>query len=506
MPTINSWNNAVLDANVLLNGGTVGIGTDNAANAITIGTGTVARSINIGRSAAAHVLQIGVNNGVSSTSIEAGTGNMTINSGGTIGITATSTISITPSNSALTLNSGTGTLAISNDAAATTVNLGTGAGTKTVTIGSTTGGTVAMQAGASVSTLLDASLMNQTFYSGANTTGVSLRLKKSRTGGIITSGDTLGLVSFEGYDGTQYVNGASIQVASSGTIAANRVAGTMTFRTHPDSASGVPATTRMTIASTGAVTIAAPDSGTALTVTGDLTTTIPTSGATVTSTVSNTSNTASSAATHTVSTAGATAGDATYIATTTTTAWAFGVDNSVTSPTADPFVISQGSVLGTNNIMSVATSGEINFPLQPAFLGFLPSNDVDQTGNAGIYTLGTVTALTEVFDQNGDFTTAGVFTAPVTGKYYLSAQAYVTGETIATTITVNIVTSNRTYGASTFRTAGNLNQNYGFSVLADMDASDTATVTIVCNGEAANTDDIVGGSNNATRFSGYLAC
>jgi hypothetical protein len=122
---------------VTMNGGAVNIGTNNASNTITIGTGTSARLINIGRSAAAHIVQLGVNNGVSSTSIEAGTGNMTINSGGTIGITATSTIGITASNSAVTINSGTGALSVSNDAAATTVEIATGGGVKTTTLGST---------------------------------------------------------------------------------------------------------------------------------------------------------------------------------------------------------------------------------------------------------------------------------------------------------------------------------------------------------------------------------
>lgn len=99
-----------------------------------------------------------------------------------------------------------------------------------------------------------------------------VEFKKSRTGAIITSGDALGSILFDGYDGANYHVSSQITSTSSGTIGAGRVASDLKFYTHPD-AVGV-ATQRMTIASTGCVTIAAPDSGTALTITdGGLTVT-----------------------------------------------------------------------------------------------------------------------------------------------------------------------------------------------------------------------------------------
>lgn len=91
-------------------------------------------------------------------------------------------------------------------------------------------------------------------------------MRKSRAGGVITSGDTLGAIFFSGFDGSNYIPGAKITSTSSGTIAAGRVASNLVFLTHPDSVTV--ATTRMTIASTGAITIANPDSGTGLTVSG----------------------------------------------------------------------------------------------------------------------------------------------------------------------------------------------------------------------------------------------
>jgi len=60
------------------NGGTVGIGTDNATNAITIGTGTSARTVSIANSAAAHTVSIGTTNTTATTNISAGSGGVQV--------------------------------------------------------------------------------------------------------------------------------------------------------------------------------------------------------------------------------------------------------------------------------------------------------------------------------------------------------------------------------------------------------------------------------------------
>ena len=58
-----------------------------------------------------------------------------------------------------------------------------------------------------------------------------------------------------GYDGTNLITSASITSVSSGTIAANRVAGNLVFAVHPDSTSGgTAATTAMTINPSGSYT------------------------------------------------------------------------------------------------------------------------------------------------------------------------------------------------------------------------------------------------------------
>lgn len=161
----------------------------------------------------------------------------------------------------------TGTTSINTSGSATTT-IGTG-GTGAVAIGNATGNTSVTGA---LSATGNISSVNGNFID-LNTTASAnagfFLFEKNRSGGIITSGDSLGAISFAGYDGASYIVGAAIEAVSSGTIGVNRVASDLEFYTHPDSVAATP-TLRMTIASTGAVSIATPTSGVALTVNGDI--------------------------------------------------------------------------------------------------------------------------------------------------------------------------------------------------------------------------------------------
>lgn len=194
--------------------------------------------------------------------------------------------------------------------------------------------------------------------------------------------------------------------------------------------------------------------------------------------------------------------------------WVLGVDASA----SNSWFLTQGIVGNwppspTNTIIKATTAGEVTFPLTPAFLAFLGTHDNNVTGAGATFTLGSGNALTEVFDQNGDFNTNGTFTAPVTGRYQFHATITVAQITAAMTFgQINIVTSNRTYqgnlwNAAAVRTVAVAadNNSYVISVLADMDAGDTATVTIQLGGGAGNTANINAAGTN-TFFSGILAC
>lgn len=213
------------------------------------------------------------------------------------------------------------------------------------------------------------------------------------------------------------------------------------------------------------------------------------SGAANTLTVDNASNTASSTANCAVKVAGGTAGDATHQAIVSgVTSWTWGVDNS----DSDAFVIAQGTALGTNNIMRSSTAGEINYPLQPAFLVYLNTTVTDVTGDTTAYT---VIYDTEVFDQNGDFDLAtGTFTAPITGKYRFDGYGNLIGGTSigANGIQIRLATSNNTFRATpqlpTNTTAG----ASPISALCDMDAADTAVLQLFATDSGGKVDDAVG--------------
>ena len=162
--------------------------------------------------------------------------------------------------------------------------------------------------------LNDGSAFIGNFTNTASASSVSFQKDRGNspiTPQVIVTGDALGLINFEGYDGTEYVVASQITSTSSGTIATNRVASDLKFFTHPDSTTV--STLRMTIAPTGAITVAAPDSGVALTVTGEvLATTLVASGdiagAASQTAITNVINTTQGAGTLTIKSASANAG------------------------------------------------------------------------------------------------------------------------------------------------------------------------------------------------------
>lgn len=241
---------------------------------------------------------------------------------------------------------------------------------------------------------------------------------------------------------------------------------------------------------------------------GDFSFSSGTAGATRTLRVSNTDNTSgSSNAIMTVATGGSSSGDPVYQATTTATTWSWGIDNSVTSPSADPFVISQGAVLGTTNVMSVATTGAINYPLQPAFLAFQSTTTSNVTGDGTQYT---IIADTEIYDQGSNYNnTTGVFTAPVSGRYHFCLTVFLTGLGAGhTSAQYRGNYSSLPYivgemNATAIAVGGNF--SYGTSFYVNMVAGDTISCSITVS-NSTKTVGVFGTSNPDTFFSGALVC
>lgn len=228
------------------------------------------------------------------------------------------------------------------------------------------------------------------------------------------------------------------------------------------------------------------------------------SGNTNTLTVINTSNTATSSANIISSVAGATAADPTHQSVVSgVTTWTWGADNSVTSPTDDPWVLAQGTALGTNNAISVNKNGVINYPLQPAFLAIATAQS-NVTGDGTLYT---VTFNTEIFDQGNNFDAVSTFTAPVTGRYLFEVNVTYTGIGAANLNTNQVVlaATSRSIGLN----PGNLTaqKDTAFSVfgvslssIIDMTAADTAKVMA----EASGGTKSVGIQQTNSTFSGSL--
>ena len=165
--------------------------------------------------------------------------------------------------------------------------------------------------------------------------------------------------------------------------------------------------------------------------------------------------------------------------------------------TDDDLKIGLGSAVGTTAHMVFDETGAITKPLQPAFLVMAPNQN-----NVPINSDQAVTFDSEVFDANSDFASS-TFTAPVTGKYCFNVSLYL-GQMDATSeyYSLGLVTSNKTYDVafSHWGLANDPYQSINLSVLADMDASDTASVTIYQGGGADQTD-----IKNNSWFSGFLA-
>lgn len=150
-------------------------------------------------------------------------------------------------------------------------------------------------------------------------------------------------------------------------------------------------------------------------------------------------------------------------------------------------------------IWSGSSAGEITQPKQPSFLVTDGTGATDVTGDGTGYT---ELWPTEVFDQGSNFA-SNTFTAPVTGRYLLSTAVLI--QHLLTTHDIkqlSIITSNRNYRYRFTDVIAKTEMTLAVTVLADMDANDTATVVIVV-ASGTKTVDII---NDATfnYFSGSL--
>lgn len=159
----------------------------------------------------------------------------------------------------------------------------------------------------------------------------------------------------------------------------------------------------------------------------------------------------------------------------------------------DEFTLSKG----INVTGDITTTTNLSQASAPAFLA-------TGTGQTNAFGDGTLVGVnwTEVYDQGTNFG-SNTFTAPVTGKYRLNVFIQMSGLTTSShaTFRIDLITSNRTYrrriSHPSALTEDEIGQ--GISVLADMDASDTATVSVQVTGSTNDAD-----LTTDSVFSGYL--
>ena len=174
------------------------------------------------------------------------------------------------------------------------------------------------------------------------------------------------------------------------------------------------------------------------------------------------------------------------------------VDTGIYFPGANELGIATAGALA----LKCDATGNVTQPLQPAFSARAAASQ----DNIAIDTEVTILLGSEIFDQGSDFA-SNTFTAPVTGKYLLTAAVTLTGvDYDASWYRFKIKTSNRDYTQlqDIDQLSGDpLFWKFSVACVADMDASDTAVATIYQSGGTQQTD-VYAGSPDAVTFTGCL--
>ena len=157
----------------------------------------------------------------------------------------------------------------------------------------------------------------------------------------------------------------------------------------------------------------------------------------------------------------------------------------------------------TREVVKIDHDGIVTKPLQPSFMVYKASNDQNNfaAGNASVV----VTWPTEAFDIGSNFA-SNTFTAPVTGKYLLTAKLRVSDVDNASQYYIlKLVTSNGDcfdlFDSNVYSSDLDF-LTLQVTTVQDMDANDTAQVQITQQGGTAQSGIL--GSRHYSNFSGYL--
>ena len=151
--------------------------------------------------------------------------------------------------------------------------------------------------------------------------------------------------------------------------------------------------------------------------------------------------------------------------------------------------------------LKIDSAGHVTTPLNPAFRVAQTTSGDFASGHTAFNGTG---GITEQYDVNSDLAGNGTFTAPATGTYLFTIGIADANSTDDTSYDMRLVTSNRNYrwgirNKFEDNTTGITTMTIKGSVLADMDANDTASVEV-----ATSATITIEGNVEHSFFSGVL--
>jgi len=181
-----------------------------------------------------------------------------------------------------------------------------------------------------------------------------------------------------------------------------------------------------------------------------------------------------------------------------------GGTNATSMSTSTGIVKYDGTSLVTSSTALIDINGRMTNSAQPAFSAYLPTDDANVTGDATFYVIGSVTAVTKIFDNTNSLNTNGTFTAPVTGKYFLRMTSQLNTITTSTNLQARIICTSQSFQGVLVNPLG-IVLGGSLIVTADaivsMTAGDTATFNVLAAGGAGTkTVGVSGGTGPYITF------